>query len=100
MTARGGLAAERTSLAWTRSALAVGAIAAAVAKAGEQAGELELTVVAVAVLTTLAVLVWLTGSRVDARRAGGAPPERRTMMLLPAATTISAAAAIAIAVLT
>ena len=100
----GGLAAERTSLAWTRSAFAIVTIAAAVGKAGEQAGQLAIAAVAVTVLVTLAALVWWAGQHeYDRRTSAGQTdqlPRRRLMALLPAATVISSVAAFTIAVLT
>lgn len=100
----GGLAAERTSLAWTRSAFAIVAIAVSVAKAGEQAGQLVIAGLAVGVLGVLAALVWWVGHHEHIRRTGEGPVDplasRRAMLLLPVAAVISAAAAFTIAVLT
>ncbi len=100
----GGLAAERTSLAWTRSAFAIVAIAAAVAKAGEQANQPAIAGVAVLVLVVLAALVWWAGRHEHVRRTSGEPadplPSRRLMLLLSAASVISAVAAFTIALLT
>jgi uncharacterized membrane protein YidH (DUF202 family) len=98
------LAAERTSLAWTRSAFAILAIAAVIARAGEQAGELVATGVAVAVLALLAALVAWAGRRIYARRTDAEPVDPRVsrglMLLHPAAVMVSAVAAFAIALLT
>lgn len=100
----GGLAAERTSLAWTRSSLAIVAIAAAVAKAGEQAGQVLIAGLTVGLLSAVAAVVWWAGHHEHVRRTTAGParprPNRGLMLLLSAASVISGVAAFVIAVLT
>jgi uncharacterized membrane protein YidH (DUF202 family) len=96
----GGEAAERTALAWSRSALAVIAIAACVAKAGLEAREPALGLAAAIVLAGLAGGVWAIGERRGSARRAVVPtrPPRAGLVLLTAAALFSAAVAAAMAV--
>lgn len=102
-TVSGGLAGERTALAWTRSAFAIVAVAASVGKAGEQTGQVVLAGVAAATLLALAALVWSAGHREHARRAGdesaASLARRHRLLLLPTASVISAVLAFVFALL-
>lgn len=74
-----GLAAERTELAWGRSALSLFACGAAVARGGLSGSGGDRPVVG-AVLLALGALVWLTGlplARQRARAAAGLSGARR-----------------------
>jgi len=70
----GGRAAERTALAWNRSALAVGTTGGLLVKAGAEEGSLLTGLLAGATLLALALAVWLYGRgayrRADSGRAG------------------------------
>ena len=62
-----GLARERTQLAWSRSSLAIGAIAGATVKTGIDGGEPALAIVAGLTLIGLAALVWYVGTHATRR---------------------------------
>jgi len=100
-----GLAQQRTSLAWTRSALAILAIGAALVKAAWEARAPVLVAASAAVLLVLAGLVWWAGEREDRRRRTGTGPaaaraSRPLLLLLPVASVISALMALAVALST
>lgn len=70
-----GLAPERTSLAWGRSALAVATVGGLLAKLGFEAGGAALGALVAILLVTAAVAVRLLGTRVYADRRDGRPPD-------------------------
>ncbi len=86
-----GLAAERTELAWGRSALSLFACGAAVAKGGLPNDDVSERPVVGAVLLLLGAIVWLTSlplARQRARaaqRGGGARRSARQRELAPVA---------------
>ena len=96
------LAEQRTALAWTRSSLAIVAIAIAVGRAGVVGGEPELGFAAATVLVALAAFVWRAGELELARRLAADVVDRRArrdrLLLLPAAAVISAVATLVVAV--
>jgi len=100
----GGLAAERTELAWDRSALALFACGAAVIKGLRNVtGNAARPAIGIALLV-LGGLVWLSGVpyarlRAEASRAGRRPVARgRELGIMALGTTLVGVAALAIAV--
>jgi uncharacterized membrane protein YidH (DUF202 family) len=90
-----GLARERTTLAWTRTAISFAAVGAAILKSDPAAG---------AVVLALSIAIWGLG-RLAAQTGNGRmhPPgltRQHTCQLVTAATTAVAVIALAIAVLT
>lgn len=89
-----GLAAERTSLAWNRSALAMIATGGSVAKAGADGGRPNLAFAAAALLVVLAAAVWIAGSTTYARdpRDGSDPQQRRRRLRLVTGASVATSA--------
>lgn len=98
------LAEQRTALAWSRSSLAIVAIAILLARAGVVGGEPELGFGGAAVLVALAAFVWRAGELELARRlaadVGGRHVRRDRLLLLPAAAVVSAVVALVVTVTT
>ena len=92
-----GLARERTTLAWTRSALNMAASGALIARASFSAGVDALGVAMVIVMGLMAVLTWRHGQAIYRERgeAGTFPHHQPGALgLLTAATVATAAVAI------
>jgi uncharacterized membrane protein YidH (DUF202 family) len=91
--ARPILAVERTQLAWSRSALAIVAVAGSLVKLGADGGHVALALGAAGLLIALAGAVWLIGlsaGHVDAAR------RRRSLRLITFASVASACVAFAL----
>lgn len=99
-----GLAAERTALAWNRSGLAVATIAGVIAKAGAEARQTALGLVAAGVLLALALGVWAIGGVAysDGRRKRPLDPadQRAALRFICAVSVLSATIAFVIALMT
>ena len=89
-----GLARERTTLAWTRTAISFAAIGAAILESDPPAG---------AVVLALSMAIWGLGRLAAGTGPGPLLPRgltrQHTLQLITAATTIVALAALAIALL-
>jgi len=98
-----GLALERTSLAWGRSALSVAAIAGSIVKSALQTGRTAVGLVAGGVLLGLAFGVWAYGVRRYANRRADDPAQRGAqrlaLRLICAVSLVSAILAFAMVVL-
>ncbi len=98
-----GRAVERTALAWNRSGLAIGAIAASTGKAGAEAGHAATGAVAAAFLGLLGVVVWVYGTYAYADHRGKRPfdrgQQRSALRLICAVSLLSAAIAFPFALL-
>ena len=95
-----GLPIERTALAWVRSAVAVAAVGALMARDGAQAGHAAVALAAGAVLGALALTVRIAGRRSYAGRRDGTPPsdaeQRRALALIAGASVVSGVVALAV----
>jgi uncharacterized membrane protein YidH (DUF202 family) len=89
-----GKALERTSLAWTRSALALAAIGALMLRAAAQGDLTVPSYVVGGTLVATAVLVWVVGSQPYRTREAW----ERDRRLLPAAGTLRIIAGLTLAV--
>jgi uncharacterized membrane protein YidH (DUF202 family) len=85
-----GLARERTRLAWTRTAIAFGALGVALLRK-ELAGGL--------VVLGLGPLVWLAGQLAGRHGSAGQVPQSRRLLLVTASVVLAAVLAAAIAFL-
>jgi uncharacterized membrane protein YidH (DUF202 family) len=89
-----GLARERTTLAWTRTAISFAAVGAAILKSDPPAG---------AVVLALSMAIWSLGRLAARTRLDPLDPpgltRQHTLQLITVATTIVSLAALAIALL-
>jgi uncharacterized membrane protein YidH (DUF202 family) len=96
-----GLAAERTELAWTRSALNMAASGLLIARSAFVANLDALGVASAIAMALMAFLTWHHGQSIYRRRglAAGLPhPQASALRLLTAATIVTAAVAILVTV--
>jgi len=98
-----GLAAERTELAWTRSALNMAASGLLIARSAFLADLDALGVASAIAMALMAFLTWRHGQAIYRRRglAAGLPhPQATALRLLTAATIVTALVAILVTVAT
>lgn len=95
-----GLARDRTSLAWTRSALNMAASGTLIARAGFTAQLAALGVAIAIVMATIALLTWRYGQTLYRDRGPGGTlhPQAGALAALTAATMLIAAVALVVTI--